>query len=101
MHATLASPLPAARRHRRVDPVGALGHRSSLAGMIGAMVSSNTLAAFTADISRNAGIAPAPAPRERPVPVAARGEGGQRALEAVPSQPAKALPRGSLLDLRV
>ncbi|WP_338662861.1 hypothetical protein VQH23_22290 [Pararoseomonas sp. SCSIO 73927] len=65
------------------------------------MISSNSLAAFTQDVSRAAGIG-----EVRPVRAAAGGAERsaappQRALEAVPAAPATPLPRGSLLDLRV
>ncbi|MCR0982449.1 hypothetical protein [Roseomonas populi] len=65
------------------------------------MISSNSLAAFTQDVSRAAGIG-----EVRPVRPAAGGAErsaapAQRALESVPAAPAAPLPRGSLLDLRV
>ncbi len=75
---------------------------SSLDWMILRMISLNSLAAFTQEVTRNAGIAPA-----RPVPVAGGGEASrsaaqsQRSLESVPPKPGQILPRGSLLDLRV
>ncbi len=65
------------------------------------MISTNSLAAFTQEVARTRpaqGTAPAAradAPFQ-PTEVAA-----QRKLEAVPPPPATALPRGSLLDLRV
>jgi len=71
------------------------------------MIATNSLAAFAQDISAVQG------PRQvRGTPVAeadaqlraaqAQGLGqGQRTLESVPPQPARPLPRGSLLDLKV
>ena len=74
-----------------------------LSGTILRMISTNSLAAFTQDVSRAAGIG-----QVRPVR-STQGQqggsspslGGQRALEAVPAAPTSPLPRGSLLDLRV
>jgi hypothetical protein len=68
--------------------------------MILRMISLNSLAAFTAEVTRNAGLQPwrgaAPA---APAPASAA---PQRVLHAVPPHPpAHPLPRGSLLDLRV
>lgn len=69
------------------------------------MITTNSLAAFTQEVVRNRpALAPqgtrppeaAPAERAaRPEPVA------ERRLEAVPPQPTKPVPRGSLLDLKV
>ena len=69
------------------------------------MIATNSLAAFAQDISAVQG------PRQvRGTPVADAGAQtraaqapgqGQRTLEAVPPQPARPLPRGSLLDLKV
>lgn len=75
-----------------------------LSGIILRMISTNSLAAFTQDVSRTAGIGDV-----RPIrPTPARATGGtaqatpsQRLLEAVPPKPTTPLPRGSLLDLRV
>jgi hypothetical protein len=67
------------------------------------MLSLNSLAAFTQEVTRSAGIQPV---RDR-VPDAARAAAPppQRILEAAPPAGAlpsgQALPRGSLLDLRV
>ncbi|MBR0643728.1 hypothetical protein [Plastoroseomonas hellenica] len=74
--------------------------------MILDMISLNSLAAFTTEVSRNAGIqggvqgvrdssSTYGAQTARPVDPA------QRPLQAVPPPPAQNLPRGSLLDLRV
>ncbi len=71
-----------------------------LSGTVLRMISGNTLAAFTQDVSRAAGIGPVQ-------PVRASGGGNapaptpQRALDSVPALPPTPLPRGSLLDLRV
>ncbi|WP_207537986.1 hypothetical protein [Sabulicella rubraurantiaca] len=65
------------------------------------MISTSSLAAFTPEVSRTRPSQPtrpvAPAPDTAPIQQAA----AQRTLEAVPPAPAKPLPRGSLLDLRV
>jgi len=75
---------------------------SSLRWKVVRMISTNSLAAFTHEVTRaRPGNEASPAQRSarglRPEaePVA------QRKLEAVPPAPAKPLPRGSLLDLRV
>ena len=75
---------------------------SRLSGTILRMISTNSLAAFTQDVSRAAGLK-----ELRPVR-SPQGPGGpaqaapaQRLLEAVPPAPKGPLPRGSLLDLRV
>lgn len=75
---------------------------SDLAPIILRMIATHSLTAFTPAIGRPGeaqpvrGVAPA-------VPLAAQPHAGasQRPLEAVPPQPGKPLPRGSLLDLRV
>jgi hypothetical protein len=76
---------------------------SDLQGTIRRMISTNSLAAFTTQVANTR-----PAPPVRGVspgvgdPVAAEPVQAQRTLEAVPATPpAKPLPRGSLLDLRV
>jgi hypothetical protein len=66
------------------------------------MISMNSLAAFTAEVSRATGPAQARAATATP-------QGGQaptapdamRRLDALPAQPTSPLPRGSLLDLKV
>lgn len=76
------------------------------------MISLNSLAAFTVESSRSlGGVQPArgPAASGPGAAAAARnapGAGGggampQRPLDMVPPAPGQALPRGSLLDLRV
>ena len=68
------------------------------------MLSLNSLAAFTAEVTRSAGIQPQRAPQPGR---AADGDpvldiaAPQKALPRVPPQPQQSLPRGSLLDLRV
>ena len=68
------------------------------------MLSLNSIAAFSQEIAANAGIIQARSPVQ---PVDALGNNRQaqtsqqRSLEAVPPEPLKPMPRGSLLDLRV
>lgn len=71
------------------------------------MITMNSLAAFTQEVARNR---PAMAPQggvqgmdsPRPAERSARPEQvAERRLEAVPPQPTKPTPRGSLLDLKV
>lgn len=84
-------------------PASRLTRDLRLSGTILRMISTNSLAAFTQDVSRAAGIG-----EIRPVR-STQGQGtepplslgGQRALDSVPAAPATPLPRGSLLDLRV
>lgn len=70
------------------------------------MITTNSLAAFTQEVTRNRPVAAPPAVTQpgataeaernaRPEAVA------ERRLEAVPPQPNKPVPRGSLLDVRV
>jgi hypothetical protein len=76
-------------------------HPSDLRFMVVRMIAMNSLAAFTAEVSRTQGAAKTrgtSAPPQSLQPLAAP---QQRTLDALPSQPAGALPRGSLLDLRV
>jgi hypothetical protein len=75
---------------------------SSLRWRVVRMISTNSLAAFTQEVTRTRpGAEPAPAQRtgraDRPEAEAV----AQRKLEAVPPAPTRPLPRGSLLDLRV
>ncbi|MFC0384196.1 hypothetical protein [Muricoccus vinaceus] len=68
------------------------------------MISTNSLAAFTQDVSRAAGVGdvrPVRANAARSTEGAAQAAPAQRLLEAVPPKPTTPLPRGSLLDLRV
>jgi hypothetical protein len=88
-------PLPRTLRPR-------LSRRSDLRPIILRMISTNSLAAFTAEVSRSQGPAQARAATAMP-------PGGQaptaldvpRRLDALPAQPSSPLPRGSLLDLKV
>ena len=64
------------------------------------MISMNSLAAFTAEVSRMQGPAQARAATSAPTSPAASPEAPRR-LDALPPPPATPMPRGSLLDLRV
>ena len=73
---------------------------SSLRWRVARMISTSSLAAFTTEVSRTPSLAApraagrAEAPAAEPV--------SQRKLETLPdAPPAKPMPRGSLLDLRV
>ena len=73
-----------------------------LRGMVVSMISTNSLAAFTAEVSRSAGISPVRGPSSTTAPDKPRVAAPiQRPLEALPPAPPSGLPRGSLLDLRV
>jgi len=81
---------------------------SPLDWMILRMLSLNSLAAFTAEVTKSAGIQPQRGPSAGQAPNAPfAGDpiqgiaAPQKALPAVPPAPQQALPRGSLLDLRV
>lgn len=70
------------------------------------MVSLNSLAAFTQEVSRTASIQPVRGPDRPEAAARSSGQAPQRILQAAPppgSPPpgSQALPRGSLLDLRV
>ena len=69
------------------------------------MIATNALAAFAQDISATQAARPvrgtAPLQAGTAPGATTAGSAGQRILEAVPPQPARPLPRGSLLDLRV
>ncbi|MCA3326623.1 MAG: hypothetical protein INF72_04320 [Roseomonas sp.] len=70
---------------------------------LGTMLSLNAIASVSQEIVANAGIIQARSPVQ---PVDALrgnppGQSSQRSLEAVPPEPNKPMPRGSLLDLRV
>ena len=98
-------PVPPLHRHRRRGGHDAEDRpfilRSDLGATILHMISTHSLSAFTPAIDRNAPVQP---PRDAtpaaPV-VEAAAPTAQRTLEAVPAQPARPVPRGSLLDLRV
>lgn len=92
---------PAARRPApRREPRGFTAH-SHLSGTILRMISLNSLAAFTQEVSRSAQFEPVRQPSGPAAALSAAPAIQQRALEAVPPPPAQPLPRGSLLDLRV
>jgi hypothetical protein len=83
----------------------ALTGSSRLRWTVARMITTNSLAAFTQEVTRNRpalspqGAPPGGAP---PTERAARPEQvAERRLEAVPPQPSKPTPRGSLLDLKV
>ncbi|MDO9710637.1 hypothetical protein [Paracraurococcus lichenis] len=75
---------------------------SALGATILRMIATNSLSAFTPAVGRPGetqpvrGIAPAAPTRAQDGATAP-----QRPLEAVPPQPGRPMPRGSLLDLRV
>jgi hypothetical protein len=87
---------PAPRRHPRAFT----GH-SHLSGTILRMISMNSLAAFTQEVSRAAQFEAVRQPQGPAAALNAAPTVQQRALEAVPPPPNQPLPRGSLLDLRV
>lgn len=103
-------PVPPLHRHRRRGDAWAENRpfilRSSLGATVLRMISTHSLSAFTPAIdragpaqpSRGAGAPAAAAPEA--VEVAAA-PAAQRPLDAVPAQPQRPMPRGSLLDLRV
>ena len=62
------------------------------------MIAMNSLAAFTAEVSRTGSVTPARAAPGTPAPNPLTPE---RRLEALPPPPSGPTPRGSLLDLRV
>jgi len=81
----------------------ALTFHSSLQPTVPFMLSLNSIAAVSQEIAANAGIIQARSPVQ-PVDVLrgnGQGQSAQRSLEAVPPEPTKPMPRGSLLDLRV
>jgi hypothetical protein len=67
--------------------------------MVLRMIATNSLAAFTAEISRTQAAKPARANGEAPAP--ALPAPAERRLDSLPSAPSRPMPRGSLLDLRV
>lgn len=103
-------PVPPLHRHRQRGAHGDEAAdrpfilRSELGATILRMISTHSLAAFTPAIDRAAPVQPprgaAPA-ATAPAVVEAAAPAAQRTLEAVPAQPARPVPRGSLLDLRV
>ncbi len=81
------------------SPAPRFTRRQDLRGIVLRMISLNSLAAFTAEVSRLQGPAQARAAGAGSAPQPA--EPAQRRLEAVPPTPTAPTPRGSLLDLRV
>ena len=76
---------------------------SSLQPKIPSMLSLNSIAAVSQEVAANAGIIQARSPVQ-PVDMLrgnGQGQSAQRSLDAVPPEPTKPMPRGSLLDLRV
>jgi hypothetical protein len=94
----LIRPIPAPRRAR-----SRVRDRSRLSATILRMIGSNSLAAFAQAISRSSAAQPVRGVQgtASQSQEAAGGIASNRPLEAVPPQPARPLPRGSLLDLRV
>lgn len=85
-------------------PVGApLTFHSSLGAKFQRMLSLNSIAAVSQEVAAKAGIIHARSPVQPVDMVRGNGQGqsAQRSLEAVPPEPLKPMPRGSLLDLRV
>ena len=81
----------------------ALTFHSSLPPKVQNMLSLNSIAAVSQEISANSGIIQARSPVQ-PVDMLrgnGQGQSAQRSLAAVPPEPSKPMPRGSLLDLRV
>jgi len=81
----------------------ALPFHSSFRPKVQSMLNLNTMAAVSQEVSANAGVIQARSPVQ-PVDVLrgnGQGQSAQRSLEAVPPEPSKPMPRGSLLDLRV
>jgi hypothetical protein len=81
---------------------GVFMNPSSLRWRVVRMISTNSLAAFTQEITRTRpGTEASPAQRNARSDRPEAEQVAQRKLDAVPPAPAKPLPRGSLLDLRV
>jgi hypothetical protein len=72
--------------------------RSDLRPIVLRMIAMNSLAAFTAEVSRSVGPAQA---RAAAAATPSAPAAPQRKLDALPPAPPSPLPRGSLLDLRV
>jgi hypothetical protein len=81
----------------------ALTFYSSFRSSFNSMISLNSVASIAQEVSANSGIMQARSPVQPVDALAGRAQGqvAQRSLEAVPPEPSKPLPRGSLLDMRV
>lgn len=110
--AMLIRPVPPLRRsgHRRPRGDAWAGERpfilrSALGATVLRMISTHSLSAFTPAIDRTAPAQPSRGAGASAAPDAAveavAAPAAQRPLEAVPAQPQRPVPRGSLLDLRV
>ncbi|MCS6932966.1 MAG: hypothetical protein NZM27_12240 [Acetobacteraceae bacterium] len=95
IRAALAAFRIACRRRR-----GVLTADSRLAATTFGMISLNSLAAFTQEVTRSAGFEPVRPPETVRTAAAAPAMPEKRLME-VPAPPAQPLARGSLLDLRV
>ena len=69
--------------------------------MVVRMISMNSLAAFTAEVSRIQGPTPARGTTPNAAAAAPAQPEAPRRLDSLPPQPSSPLPRGSLLDLRI
>jgi hypothetical protein len=89
----------------RPNPSRTFTGSSGLRWTVARMITTNSLAAFTQEVSRSRpAVSPQGVDGARPPERAARGGAEQvadRRLEAIPPQPSKPVPRGSLLDLKV
>ena len=89
-------------RDRRGGRRLALTLDSDLGAIILRMIATHSLSAFTPAINRPSEAQPVRSLAPAAPATAAEATGSpQRPLEAVPPQPLRPLPRGSLLDLRV
>ncbi|NKC29666.1 hypothetical protein [Falsiroseomonas selenitidurans] len=87
-------------RHTSRNSAYRFTDRSDLRLMVVRMISMNSLAAFTAEVSRTQAPAQARAAAAGPQPLQAL-QTPQRQLDSLPPPPSGNVPRGSLLDLRV
>lgn len=93
--------LAAARGTSSAQRAGIFTKPSSLRWKVVRMISTNSLAAFTQEISRSRpSTDTAPTQRNARADRPEAEQVAQRKLEAVPPAPTRPLPRGSLLDLR-
>ncbi|MFC0409861.1 hypothetical protein [Roseomonas elaeocarpi] len=79
----------------------ALSEDSRLSATILRMIALNSLSAFSQDVARTGSTTGVTPVRSRSIEAVGRSESPGRSLEAIPEQPSKPLPRGSLLDLKV